>query len=242
MFLNSATPTLFSLSRLCILKNYQNSKNLLFCQLYSNTSTFTVSEIKTEFLESTNTHFISHQSNDIITCPGASEKLHWTLERKREWAGPKASWYCYENNVTFVDKRSGGSQGTLDQTLRPFLKAFINLGWLGMPNGPQCTGQFSPKCPKHPFGWIAIPFIQLPMTWRGSLAYKQCCWSIYTLFPQIQAWLLHFSQVPDQMFFLERCSLTTLKLNPWGDFSCAPAVKTLCFQCRGFRFNSWWGS
>ena len=65
MFLNSATPTLFSLSRLCILKNYQNSKNLLFCQLYSNTSTFTVSEIKTEFLESTNTHFISHQSNDI---------------------------------------------------------------------------------------------------------------------------------------------------------------------------------
>ena len=89
--------------------------------------------------------------------------------------------------LTLWTKVLGSSQGTLDQTLRPVLKAFINLGWLGMPNGLQRTGQFSPKCPKRPFGWIATPFIQLSVTWRGSLAYRLCWWSVYTLFPQLQA-------------------------------------------------------
>ena len=173
-----------------------------------------------KLLKNSTVHSRENESGLAKKHPGIITKIMWTL-----WT-----------------KGLRDSQGTLDQTLRPVLKAFINLGWLGMPNGRQCTGQFSPKCPKRPFGWIAIPFIQLPVTWRGSLAYKQCCWSVYTLFPQIQAWLLHFSQVPDQMFFLERCSLTTLKLNAWGDFPGAPAVKTPCFQCRGFRFNPWWGS
>ena len=30
-------------------------------------------------------------------------------------------------------------------------------------------------------------------------------------------------------------------LGPW-DFSGSPVVKTLCFQCRGHRFNPWLGN
>ena len=67
--------------------------------------------------------------------------------------------------LTLCTKGLGDSQGTLDQTLRPVLKAFISLGWLDIQYVLQSTGQRSLKCPKCPFGWIGISLIQLSGPW-----------------------------------------------------------------------------
>lgn len=114
---------------------------------------------------------IFHQLADMTSShvPRASEKLHCTFKRKREWAGQKTSWYYYENNVNFVDKRSGGTPGYPGPNFETCSKGIYKPGVVRYTKWTQLYRTIQPQMSQVPLWMDCYPFIQLSVTCRGLL-------------------------------------------------------------------------
>ena len=138
-----------------------SAKKVITIGIYCCECQVTVLELRTDTLsiqESTSTYPIRWQSNDIITCPEASEKLHCTLQRKREWPGQKASWYYYENNVNFVDKRSEGFPGYPGPNFETCSKGIYKPGMVRNAKWTAVYRTIQPQMSKAPLWMDCYPF------------------------------------------------------------------------------------
>ena len=138
-----------------------SAKKVITIDIYCCECQVTVLELRTDTLniqESTSTYSISWQSNDIITCPRASEKLYCPLKRKREWAGQKTSWYYYKNNVNFVDKTSGELPGYPGPNFETCSKGIYKPGVIRYAKWTSVYRTIQPQMSKAPLWMDCYPF------------------------------------------------------------------------------------
>lgn len=125
-----------------------------------------------------------------------------TFKRKRV-GGQKTSWYYYENNVNFVDKRSGNSQVSWTKLWGLFTKAFINLGLLIYAKWTSVYRTIQPQMSQVPLWMDCYPFHPVICELAGGLLHINSVGGVFIHCSlRYRLDLLHFSQVPDQMFLL----------------------------------------